>query len=85
MSSFFVVSTAVFQGDPLSSTMFELSLQCVANVLKKDKGVVIAQESLKLAMFSSSSNLFISKNTKDTRANYSSKYIVILRTNFGIL
>ena len=26
---------------------------------------------------SSSSNLFISKNTKDTRANYSSEYIVI--------
>ena len=34
---------------------------------------------------SSSSNLFISKNTKDTRANYSSEYIVILSTNFGIL
>ena len=33
----------------------------------------------------SSSNLFISKNTKDTLANYSSKYIVILSTNFGIL
>ena len=27
--------------------------------------------------FSSSSNLFVSKNTKDTRANYSSEYIVI--------
>ena len=34
---------------------------------------------------SSSSNLFISKNTKDTRANYSSEYIVIPSTNFGIL
>ena len=34
---------------------------------------------------SSSSNLFVSKNTKDTRANYSSEYIVILSTIFGIL
>ena len=32
---------------------------------------------------SSSSNLFVSKNTKDTRANYSSEYIVILSTNFA--
>ena len=28
---------------------------------------------------------FISKNTKDTRANHSSEYIVILSMNFGIL
>ena len=43
--------------------------QCLANQLTSSSG----------------SNSFISKNTKDTRANYSSEFIVILSTNFGIL
>ena len=47
MSSFFKVSTGVRQGDPLSPTIFVLSMQRLANILKQDtifKGVVIDQE-----------------------------------------
>ena len=36
MSSFFEVSTGVRQGDPSSPTIFVLTMQCLANVLKQD-------------------------------------------------
>ena len=61
MSSFFKVSTGVRQGDPLSPTIFVLSMQCLANVLKQDtiyKGVVIDQETLKFTMFADDILLF---------------------------
>ena len=44
MFSFFEVSTGVRQDDPLSPTIFVLSMQCLANVLKQDtlyKGFVL--------------------------------------------
>ena len=63
MSSFFEVSTSVRQGDPLSPTIFVLSMQCLANVLKQDtiyKGVIIDQETLKFTMFADDILLFLS-------------------------
>ena len=63
MSSFFEVSTGVRQSDPLSPTIFVLSMQCLANVLKQDtiyKGVVIDQETLKFTMFADDVLLFLS-------------------------
>ena len=62
MSSFFEVSTGVRQGDPLPPTIFVLSMQCAANVLKQDaiyKGVVIDQETLKFTMFADDVLLFL--------------------------
>ena len=62
MSSFFEVSTGVRQGDPLSPTIFVLSMQCLANVLKQDtiyKGVIIEQETLKFTMFADDVLLFL--------------------------
>ena len=63
MSSFFEVSTGVRQSDPLSPTIFVLSMQCFANVLMKDTvytGVVIEQETLKFTMFADDILLFLS-------------------------
>ena len=63
MSSFFEVSTGVRQGDPLSPTIFVLSMQCLANVLKQDticKGVIIDQETLKFTVFADDVLLFLS-------------------------
>ena len=70
-----------FQED-LKESLREESIQ-FAQLLNVDEFVKIGSKTLDSS--SSSSNLFISKNTKDTRANYSSEYIVILSTNFGIL
>ena len=63
MSSFFEVSAIVRPGEPLSPTIFLLSMQCLANVLKQDatyKGVVIDQETLKFTMFADDVLLFLS-------------------------
>ena len=63
MSPFFEVSTGVRQGDPLSPTIFVLSIRCLANVLKQDtiyKGVIIDQETLKFTMFADDVLLFLS-------------------------
>ena len=63
MSSFFEVLTGVRQGDPLSPTIFVLSMQCLANFLKQDalyKGVVTDQETLKFTMFADDVLLFLS-------------------------
>ena len=63
MSTFFEVSTGVRQGDPLSPTIFLLSMQCLANVLKQDttyKGSVIDQEILKFIMFADNVLLILS-------------------------
>ena len=63
MSSFFEVSTGVRRSDPLLPTIFVLSLQCLANVLKQDtiyKEVVTDQETLKFTMFADDVLLFLS-------------------------
>ena len=63
MTSFLEVSTSVQLGDPLLTTIFVLSIQCLANVLKQDtvyKGVVIEQEALKFIMFADDALLFLS-------------------------
>ena len=76
MSSFFEVSTGVRQGDPLSPTIFALSMQCLANVLKQDsiyKGVVIYQKALKFTMFADDVLLFLS----GTNDQFSRLFVVL--------
>ena len=87
MSSFLKVSTGIRQGDPLSPTIFVLSLQCLANVLKQDtmyQGVVIDHETLKFTMFADDALLFLS----GTNDQFSRTFDVLLefsnRSNYKI-
>ena len=60
--SFFEVSTGVRQDDPLSPTIFVISMQCLEKFLKQVticKGVVIYQETLKFTMFADDVLLFV--------------------------
>ena len=62
LSPFFQVSKGVRQGDPLSPTLFVLSMQCLAKKLNADSvftGVKIGNDALKLSMFADDTIIFL--------------------------
>ena len=62
ISEWFLLTKGLYQGNPLSSTVFILIVKIVVHVIRQNtkiKGIMIGQHEFKIAQFADDSNLFL--------------------------